>query len=135
MAKKPMSDAQKYRRADARGRDSLTTGVAKTVASNRLFDAGATPAAKKVRSEALDNLEYKGKVTGMKKGGKVESKEGTAKDMREDKAMAKKRGMTMAQWEKSAADKKHDAPKKMAGGGVMRGAGAAVRGKNFSRSC
>lgn len=71
---------------------------------------------------------------GMAKGGKV-SKEGTAKDMREDKAMAKKRGMTMKQWEKSAADKKHDAPKKMAGGGVMRGTGAAIRGKTFSRSC
>lgn len=66
---------------------------------------------------------------------KKSSKEGTAKDMREDKAMAKKRGMTMKQWEKSAADKKHDAPKKMAGGGVMRGTGAAIRGKTFSRSC
>jgi len=62
----------------------------------------------------------------MKKGGKVE---GSAKDMREDKAMAKKAGMSMAKWEKSAADKKHDAPKKMVTGGkVARGMGAAKRG-------
>jgi hypothetical protein len=65
----------------------------------------------------------------MKKGGMVE---GSAKDMREDKAMAKKRGMSMAEWEKSGADKKHDAPKKMAAGGAVRGTGCATRGKNFS---
>ena len=61
-----------------------------------------------------------------KKGGMVE---GSAKDMREDKAMAKKAGMSMAKWEKSSADKKHDAPKKMVTGGkVARGMGAAKRG-------
>lgn len=65
----------------------------------------------------------------MKKGGVVE---GSAKDMREDKAMAKKRGMSMAEWEKSGADKKHDAPKKMAAGGAVRGTGCATRGTNFS---
>lgn len=68
----------------------------------------------KTESPAMERREKK-----MAKGGKVSSKEGTAKDMREDKAMAKKRGMTMAQWEKSAADKKHDAPKKMAKGGAV----------------
>ena len=79
----------------------------------------------------------------MKKGGMVE---GSAKDMREDKAMAKKSGMSMAKWEKSAADKKHDAPKKMAGGGmcspkkmvtggtVARGMGAAKRGGAFGKN-
>lgn len=65
----------------------------------------------------------------MKKGGMVE---GSAKDTREDKAMAKKRGMSMAQWEKSGADKKHDAPKKMKSGGAVRGTGAAIKGKGFS---
>jgi len=85
---------------------------------------------------------------GMAKGGMV--KEGTAKDMREDKAMAKKSGMTMKQHEASAADKKHDAPKKMAmggavkkmnygggmkTGGTVRGAGAAIRGKRFTGLC
>ena len=132
MAKKPMSDAQKYRSADARGKDREASGLAKTIVSNRLHDAGLKSGASRMRRQALADLEYTPK---MAKGGKVSSKEGTAKDMREDKAMAKKRGMTMSQWEKSAADKKHDAPKKMAGGGVMRGAGAATRGKNFSRSC
>lgn len=71
----------------------------------------------------------KGDVRKYAKGGKVE---GSAKDMREDKAMAKKRGMTMKQWEKSAADVKHDAPKKMASGGVVRGTGAAIRGKKYA---
>jgi len=50
----------------------------------------------------------------------MKMKEGSAKDMREDKAMAKKRGMPMKMWEKSAADKKHDAPKKMAMGGKIK---------------
>lgn len=73
----------------------------------------------------------------------MKMKEGSAKDMREDKAMAKKRGMPMKMWEKSAADKKHDAPEKMAKGGAVkksmggtvRGAGAAIRGKRFTGSC
>jgi len=47
-----------------------------------------------------------------KKGGMVE---GSAKDMAEDKAMAKKRGMSMKDWEKSDADKAHD---KACGGGT-----------------
>lgn len=59
-------------------------------------------------------------------------KEGSKKDTREDKAMAKKRGMSMQDWERSAADVKHDAPKKMAAGGTVRGTGAAIRGKNYS---
>jgi len=50
---------------------------------------------------------------GLKRGGSLE---GTAKDKAEDKAMAAKRGMTMAHWEKSAADKKHDRPKRASGG-------------------
>lgn len=53
-----------------------------------------------------------------KKGGMVE---GSAKDMREDKMLAKKHGMSMKEWEKSPEDKKHDAPKRTAkmGGGSM----------------
>jgi len=38
--------------------------------------------------------------------------EGSKKDVAEDKAMAKKAGMAMKDWEKSPADKKHDAPKR-----------------------
>jgi len=57
-----------------------------------------------------------------KKGGMVE---GSAKDTREDKAMAKKAGMSMKQWEKSAADKKHDAgcTCKSCGGGARMASG------------
>ena len=40
-----------------------------------------------------------------KKGGMVE---GSAKDMAEDKKLAKKHGMSMKEWEKSDADKAHD---------------------------
>lgn len=67
----------------------------------------------------------------MAKGRK--SFEGSAQDVREDKAQAKKRGMTMDQWEASAADVKQDKPKKAfaSGGSVKgkaRGVGCALRG-------
>ena len=43
------------------------------------------------------------------------TKENTPRDNREDKQMAKKAGMSMKQWEASAADRKHDAATKPAG--------------------
>ena len=52
-------------------------------------------------------------LLGKKKGGMVE---GSAKDKREDKMLAKKHGMSMKEWEASPEDKKHDAPKKSGGG-------------------
>lgn len=60
--------------------------------------------------------------------------EGSAKDMAEDRKMAKARGMSLDQWENSAADKKHDS-KKMASGGMVRGDGAAMRGKTRGKMC
>ena len=65
---------------------------------------------------------------GLKKGGEV--KEGTAKDMSEDKKMASKRGMSMKQWEKSDADKKHDAGctcKMCSGGRAARASGGRTK--------
>lgn len=63
----------------------------------------------------------------MAKGGKTW--EGSKKDMAEDRKMAKSRGMTSAEWERSSADMKHDAPKKMAmGGKTTRGDGCAMKG-------
>lgn len=47
--------------------------------------------------------------------------EGSAKDVREDKKLAKKRGMSMKEWEASSADVKHDKQRSMKGlkkGGV-----------------
>ena len=47
--------------------------------------------------------------------------EGSVKDVREDKKLAKKRGMSMKEWESSAADEKHDKQRSMKGlkkGGV-----------------
>ena len=41
--------------------------------------------------------------------------EGSAKDVREDKKLAKKRGMSMKEWEASPADAKQDKQKSMKG--------------------
>lgn len=64
-------------------------------------------------------------VSGMKKGGKVARKDGgkvshmewehSKQDLAEDKKLAKKHGMSLEQWEKSAADKKHDKQQSMKG--------------------
>ena len=103
---------------------------------------GGDPMFRALGGGGFGSLEDLGReaLLNMNKGGVVKMKEGSAKDTREDKFKAKKAGMSMKTWEKSAADKKHDAPKKMAtggvvkkaGGGSMRGTGAAVRGKGFS---
>lgn len=57
---------------------------------------------------------------GRKKGGMVE---GSAKDMREDKMLAKKHGMSMKEWEKSPEDKAHDK------GCTCKACGGAMMGK------
>lgn len=49
---------------------------------------------------------------GYKRGGKAE---GSAKDVMEDKKLAKKHGMSMKEWEASDADKKHDKQESMKG--------------------
>lgn len=56
-----------------------------------------------------------GKVTKMAKGGKAEAFEGSAKDMAQDKKLAKKYGMTKKAYEKSEVDAKHDKQKSMKG--------------------
>lgn len=50
-----------------------------------------------------------------KRGGKAEKFEGSAKDKMQDKKLAAKRNMSMADWEKSKADDKHDAQQSMKG--------------------
>ncbi len=60
-----------------------------------------------------------------KKGGMVE---GSAKDKREDKMLAKKHGMSMKEWEKSPADKAHDkgCTCKACGGAAMKKDGGGL---------
>ena len=43
---------------------------------------------------------------------KAKGFEGSPADVREDKKQARARGMSLKQWEKSSADKKHDRPKR-----------------------
>ena len=50
-----------------------------------------------------------------KRGGKAEKFEGSAKDQMQDKKLAAKRKMTMAEWEASKADDKHDKQQSMKG--------------------
>jgi hypothetical protein len=61
--------------------------------------------------------------------------EGSAKDVREDKKLAKKHKMSYDDWEKSAMDKKHDKQKSMKGlkkGGVT-SMEAKSKGRNLAR--
>lgn len=53
-------------------------------------------------------------LRGMKKGGAAKF-EGSAKDVREDKKLAKKHGMSMKEWERSKMDEKHDKQRSMKG--------------------
>ena len=55
--------------------------------------------------------QHKGKAAPMKKGGMAF--EGSSKDMAQDKKLAKKHGMSMKAYEKSAIDTKHDRQKSM----------------------
>lgn len=59
--------------------------------------------------------QHKGKPAPLKKGGMAKEFEGSAKDMAEDKKLAKKHGMSMKSWEKSKMDEKHDRQKSMKG--------------------
>ena len=55
--------------------------------------------------------------------------EGSKKDVSQDKKLAKKRGMSMKDWETSEADTKHDTQKSMKG---LKGGGIAAKGKGMA---
>ncbi len=61
--------------------------------------------------------------------------EGSAKDVKEDRRLAKKHKMSYSEWESSAMDKKHDKQKSTKGlkkGGVTTGEMKA-KGRNLAR--
>jgi len=55
--------------------------------------------------------------------------EGSKKDVSQDKKLAKKRGMSMKDWEASEADTKHDTQKSAKG---LKGGGIAAKGKGMA---
>jgi len=63
----------------------------------------------------MPDVDVMGNATGYKKGGKAGKWEGSAKDKMQDKKLASKRKMTMAEWEASKADEKHDSQHSMKG--------------------
>jgi hypothetical protein len=80
-----------------------------------------------------DGMKKGGKAMKMAKGGKAEKFEGSAKDMAQDKKMAKARGMTMKEWEASSADVKHDTKEGMKKGGHVKGCQCMACGGGVKR--
>ncbi len=78
--------------------------------SNPMLDSGY----KELGEKSKKKMGYGGAAK-YAKGGKVEKFEGSAKDMAEDKRLAKKYGMSLKKWEASSMDKKHDTQKSAKG--------------------
>ena len=65
--------------------------------------------------DANEDREGKKHIGGLKTGGRAKAFEGSAKDEKQDKKLAKKYGMSMESWEKSSMDDKHDSQESMKG--------------------
>jgi len=70
-----------------------------------------------MRAMAKGGMAKGGMNCGMAKGGKVPEKgfEGSKMDMKQDKKLAAKHGMSLGDYEKSSIDRKHDAQQSMTG--------------------
>jgi hypothetical protein len=79
--------------------------------------------------DANEEREGKKHIGGFARGGNPEKFEGSARDEREDKKLAKKHGMSKEAWERSAMDDKHDSQRSMKGlksGGAPHKAGGGM---------
>jgi hypothetical protein len=127
------------------GGQGITPGVSPMKKGGRAEKKGGgilRQAAEEVAKDEAKNIIGTGigmakSAIGLKKGGKIARKSGgkvshmewehSKEDLAQDKKLAKKHGMSLEQWEKSAADKKHDkqqSPKGLkrggrAGGGMI----------------
>lgn len=88
---------------------------AKITASPLPEDTAAAAMKAFSRPEGMPSVDVMGNATGYKKGGMAKKFEGSAKDKMEDKKLAAKRKMTMAEWEASKADEKHDSQQSVKG--------------------
>ena len=87
--------------------------AARVAAQNAAAKAAAAAAAK--RAPGAPPVVNTGPMPGRKHGGKAEKFEGSARDEREDKILAKKHHMSFNEWEHSDLDKKHDRQRSMKG--------------------
>jgi len=129
----PPADLETPARPTRRSADSiLESGKAyQQMIEDELARRAAAAAAAKAKARKI--YETTGGMGGMglKKGGKVSEMEWehSKKDLAEDKKLAKKHGMSLEKWEKSALDKKHDKQQSTKGlcyGGKAKKAGGGM---------
>jgi hypothetical protein len=99
----------------AKKMDGGPMGDPRAAAAAQMADAATQAGVPAGRMSFTDRAGSPLPNSGMKKGGKIKNFEGSPKDEMQDKKLAKKRGMSMQEWEASEADEKHDKQQSMAG--------------------
>jgi hypothetical protein len=131
-------EAQRFMDSRKRGgrakkMDGGLAGDPRTAGNAILQNSAAASGVPQDRLGFAPNMPSQGvkRFLGLKKGGKVSHMEWehSKKDLREDKKLAKKHGMSLEKWEKSKLDEKHDKQQSMKGlkrGGKAPKAGGGV---------